>query len=169
MDSPTFQAEQAERGYTFLAESVRRRQTFPRQEVEAALQRYFAVAEASSASGDWNAWADLFTEDAIYIEHAYGIMRGREEVRAWVISATGAQPSDLHVTDEWHMIDNDLCVVYASNWKAAPDGGQPFGFNAVAILCYAGDGTWCYEEDLYNAVEAGAVLKAHAAARDAAA
>ena len=46
-----------------------------------------------------------------------------------------------------------------------PVSGLPFQFNAVAVLCYAGNGKWCYEEDLYNAAEAERVMTAHAGAR----
>ena len=168
MSSTSFAAEVPERGYEFRASEVRRRQSFPRAEVEAALARYFVLADEAAKTGDWHAWADLFTDDAIYIEHAFGILRGREGIRDWVTAVTGAAPSDLRMTDEWHVIDNDLCIVYASNWRSAPDGGDPYRFNAVAILCYAGDGRWCYEEDLYNALEAKQVMQAHAAANGAA-
>lgn len=165
MPSANYIAEQRERGLVFLAEEVRRKQSFPRAEVEAALEKYFVLASQAALTGDWNPWADQFTEDAIYIEHSYGILRGQESVRAWVTDVTGATPTDLEMVDEWHVIDNDLCVVYASNRHPAPDGGEPFQFNAVAILCYAGDGKWCYEEDIYNAVEAEQVMKTFAAAK----
>ncbi|WP_162527111.1 nuclear transport factor 2 family protein [Sphingomonas solaris] len=168
MNTPAFTAETSERGYRFLAAEVRRPQQFPREEVEAALARYFALAGEAAETGDWNAWADLFTEDAVYIEHAFGILRGREGIRAWVTAVTGAKPTDLRMTDEWHVIDNDLCIVYASNWRADPAGGDPYQFNAVAMLCYAGNGQWCYEEDVYNALEAQQVMQAHAAAKSAA-
>jgi ketosteroid isomerase-like protein len=166
MSSGSFKAEQAERGLTFLAADVRRKQVFPREEVEAALKNYFDVAGRSALSGEWDAWADLFTEDVIYVEHAYGILRGREGIREWVNAVNGSTPTDLQMIDEWHIIDNDLCVVYASNLRPAPDGGAPFQFSATAVLCYAGDGKWCYEEDLYNASEAERVMTAHAVTRE---
>lgn len=165
MTSTKLEGDVPERGYRFLAREVRRAQAFQRQEVEAALVRYFDLAGKAATSGDWNAWADLFTEDAVYVEHAYGIFRGREAIRNWVTTVTGAAPTELRMSAEWHVIDNDLCIVYASNWKPAPDGGTPYQFNAVAILCYAGEGKWCYEEDLYNAVEAKQVMESHASAR----
>ena len=154
-----------ERGFKFLAAEVRRAQRFPRGEVEAALQNYFLLAADAAKTGDWNAWADRFTEDAIYTEHSFGTFRGRAAIRNWVMTTTGGKPTDLRMTGEWHVIDNDLCVVYASNWRPAPDGGEPYGFNAVAILCYAGDGQWCYEEDIYNEAEAKSVTQALAAAK----
>ena len=151
-----------------MAGAVRRKRSFPRQEVEAALQRYFTLANAAAVSGDWNAWADIFTEDALYVEHDFGVFRGRQGIRDWVTTVTQGKPTDLRMDDGWHVIDNDLCVVYAPNWRPAPDGGARYVFNAVAILCYAGDGQWCYEEDIYNSGEAARVGQALAAASKAA-
>ncbi len=119
-----------ERGFRFLANEVRRDRQFPRTEVEEALRTYFEVAERSTATGEWDAWADLYTEDAVYVEHSFGVIRGREAIRAWVKSATNSQPMDLHIAVDWYLIDNDLCVVYTPQQKAAPDGGDPYQFIA---------------------------------------
>lgn len=163
MQIPNFEAETPERGYTCLVDSVRRPRTFPRAEVEAAIERYFELANIATKTGDWNAWADLFTEDAIYVEHAFGIVRGREGIRAWVAAATGSRPSELKIVCGRYVIENDLCFVYTPNQKPASDGGRPFQFNAISIFCYAGDGKWCYEEDVYNPLEAKRVREGYEA------
>lgn len=148
-----YAAELPERGFEYLGDTVRRSGSFPREEVEAALERYFELVAEARVTGDWNAWADIFTEDAIYIEQSYGILRGREQIRAWVCTVTEGKPMDLHMDMGWNMIDNDRRVVYSPNWWAAPDGGQRYVVNPLAILCYAGDGKWCYEEDVCNVGE----------------
>ena len=51
---------------------------FSRDELEQALAHYTGVVEECTRSGDWGPFADLFTEDCTYIEHAYGIFEGRE-------------------------------------------------------------------------------------------
>lgn len=139
-----------ERGYSFLGNEVRRPGPFPRAEVEAALDRYFELAKVGTETGNWNPWADLFTEDAIYVEHSMGVMRGREEIRRWVMTATGGQPMSTIVAPDWYVIDNDLVVVYTLNQRPAPDGGDPYQFIGISPFCYAGDGLWCYEEDVTN-------------------
>ena len=58
--------------------------TWPRSEIEEAFEEYQRRAAASGASGDWRPWADLFTEDADYIEHLYGTMHGRDEIYRWI-------------------------------------------------------------------------------------
>ena len=54
---------------------------FTRAELEEAFRTYW---RAGAVGEDWDAWADLFTEDCRYFEHFYGPMRGRETVRAWI-------------------------------------------------------------------------------------
>ena len=165
-ETASFVAETPERGHTFLGDEVRRGRQFDRVEVEAALQRYQDVAARAAASGDWNEWADMFTEDAVYVEHHFGIMRGRETLRAWITSTMQGPTTDLVFPVLWHLIDNDLVFIYCPNRYVAPDGGAPFQFVCGTVLCYAGDGQWCYEEDIYNVVEAGRVAELYARCKD---
>ena len=150
MTHPGAQGEIPQRGYSFLAAAVRRPGPFPREEVEAALTRYFELAAHGTTTGDWIPWADLFTEDAIYVEHSMGILRGREAIRRWVTTVTGGVPMATKVAPDWYLIENDLCVVYTLNQRPAPDGGDPYQFIGLSPFCYAGDGLWCYEEDITN-------------------
>jgi hypothetical protein len=53
---------------------------WPRSEIESAFIEYQQRAATAGASADWRAWADLFTEDATYIEHHYGTVTGREAI-----------------------------------------------------------------------------------------
>jgi hypothetical protein len=142
--------EVPERGYSFLGGLVRRPGPFPREEVEAALKTYFELAKVGTETGNWDPWADLFTEDAIYVEHSMGIMRGREAIRAWVKSSTGEKPMATIVAPDWYLIENDLVIVYTLNMRPAPDGGDPYQFVGMSPFVYAGDGKWSYEEDVTN-------------------
>ena len=55
--------------------------TFDRDELESAFRTYWRTGAVGE---DWDAWANLFTEDCTYFEHYYGSMQGREAVRAWI-------------------------------------------------------------------------------------
>jgi len=48
-----------------------------REELEDAFAEYQRVALVAGTTGDWDAWADGFTEAATYIEHPYGTPGGR--------------------------------------------------------------------------------------------
>jgi len=128
---------------------------FPRSEVESAFRHFIAVGD----SGDWNAWADLHSEDGVWVEHHLGTFRGREAIRKGIV-AVMAQAPPMEFPVEWSMIDGDRVVFYP--WQVFPDasgGAEEFRFGCVTILEYAGNGLWSYQEDLYNPNEAGDVMK----------
>ena len=125
-----------------------------RDEVEREFQRFVE----RGAANDWSAWADQFTDDALYIEHAMGTFRGREAIRDW-ITATMASVSGMTFPVEWHVIDGNRVIMYCWN-VFEPLAGMTgeYRFAVITILEYAGDGKWSSEEDVYNEKEADAVL-----------
>ena len=128
--------------------------TFPRDEVDAEFQRYLARGGAD----DWSAWADQFTEDAHYVEHAMGTFDGREAIRAW-ITETMAAVSGMSFPVDWYVIDGNRVISYVWNvFDPLPGMAGEYKFAVVSILHYAGDGQWSYQEDVYNEKEAEVVL-----------
>ena len=79
--------------------------TWDRAELQAADDRFIEVANQSAAQGQWGPWAEMFTEDAEYVEHHYGTFHGRAEILAW-ISATMAQWPNNEMT----MFPHDWCL-----------------------------------------------------------
>ena len=125
-----------------------------RDELEEAFANYQAVALAAGTSGDWNPWADLFTEDATYIEAHYGRFGGREAIRRWITTTMAEYPNNEmpHFPIDWHLIDEDRAWVVCKVWNRMQDPGdgsihQEYNFT---LLKYAGGGKWSYEEDIYN-------------------
>jgi hypothetical protein len=47
-------------------------QRWSREELERAHRHYVDTAARCAASGQWRPWADLFTDDAVYLEHTFG-------------------------------------------------------------------------------------------------
>ncbi len=127
---------------------------FSRAELEAAFANFQETALEAGTSGDWARWADLFTEDATYIEHLYGKLGGREAIRNWICKTMSETPNDQmkYFPVEWYMIDEEKGWVVAQVWNRMVDPGdgslhQAYNFT---LLKYAGDGKWSYEEDIYN-------------------
>jgi hypothetical protein len=125
-----------------------------RDELERAFTEYQSVVERAGVSGDWNSWADLFTEDATYVEHLFGRFQGREEIRRWITETMGSFPGNEMplFPVEWYVIDDDRGWVVCQVWNRMADPGdgsihQAYNFT---LLKYAGDGLWSYEEDIYN-------------------
>ncbi len=129
--------------------------SFSRSEVEEAFHHIVAVGD----SGDWNAWADLHSEDGIWVEHHLGTQKGREAIRKTIVEVMKpVQMMEFPV--EWYVIDGNRVVFYP--WQVFPDpkgGSEVYRFGCVTIFEYAGDGLFSYQEDLYNPREAEVVIK----------
>jgi hypothetical protein len=126
-----------------------------RKEVEEAYHNFVAVGD----SGDWSAWADLHTQDGVWIEHAFGEIRGREAIRKTIIRVMEPVPMMIFPV-EWYMIEGRRVVYYP--WQVMPDpkgGDAVYRFGCITILEYAGNGEFSLQEDLYNPREGEAVIK----------
>ena len=126
-----------------------------RSEIEAAYHHFVATGD----SQDWDAWADLHSEDGVWVEHHLGTFHGRETIRSEIkkVMAT-APPMEFPV--EWYANDGNSVVFYP--WQVFPDtqgGSEVYRFGCVTILEYAGSGLWSYQEDLYNPHEGETVVK----------
>lgn len=137
---------------------------FTRDEIEEAFARFQEVAADAGRTGNWNPWADLFTDDATYVEHMYGEMHGREEIRAWITETMATYPGDEMdaFPVEWYVVDEQrgwvvMCVW--NNMRALPDG-EVMGAANFTLLKYAGGGQWSYEENVYNPARFGEMLRA---------
>jgi hypothetical protein len=119
-----------------------------RAEVEAAFKRYLQLG---AFERNWNAWADLFTEDAHYYEVQYGTFRGREAIRKWITTTMAGVPDMYFPPPKWVMIDGDRVAFCIDNVYPNPKepSGPPIGFPTFTVLQYR-DGLWCSEEDYYD-------------------
>src|SRR5215475_3216730 len=136
--------------------------TFSRDELEQAFRKYW---QTGAVGEKWDDWADLFTEDADYVEHVLGNMKGREAIRAW-IKPIMAQFGELYTAYEWHMLDEATgrVVVAMQNRRDHPSGQGTIDFPGVTVLQYAGDGLWCLEEDYWAVPRAHATVDEYAEA-----
>ena len=128
---------------------------FSRSEVEEAYLNFVAVGD----SGDWNAWADLHSEDGVWVEHHLGRFEGREAIRAAILKVMQPVPMMIFPV-EWRVIEGNRVVYYP--WQVMPDpkgGDEVYRFGCITILEYAGNGLFSYQEDLYNPREGQEVIK----------
>lgn len=132
----------------------------PREEVEREFAAYRARGAAAVASGDWNPWADQFTEDARYYEHHFGRFNGQAAIREWITGVMKPFPT-MEFPLKVATINGNRVSAIIPNVLPDPAGGDAyFGFDVNVVLHYAGDGRWSYEEDVYNPQEAQRVINA---------
>ncbi len=134
-----------------------------REELEEAFQTYQETALKAGVSGDWQEWANMFTEDATYIEHHYGEFGGREAIYKWIQTAM-SEPINREMKFfpiDWYTIDEDRGWIVAKVWNrmADPGDGSIHQEHNITILHYAGNMKWSYEEDVYNPAHFGKMIK----------
>lgn len=130
----------------------------PREEVERELHLYRERGNKAVATGDWNQWADQFTDDANYLEHHYGRFAGQAAIREWINGVMQPFPS-MEFPIVWHSIEGNRVCALIPNVLPDPKGGPDgYGFDVNVILHYAGNGKWAYEEDVYNPKDAERVI-----------
>ena len=123
----------------------------PRHEVEAAVAAYRELRQRiEDGAATWVDLADLFTDDAVYIDPAWGRIQGRDAIAEFLVeSMTGLD--DWSFPIELTAIEGDTVMV--KWWQVLPgtrpDGGR-WVQSGVSTLHYAGDGRFDYEEDLLN-------------------
>ena len=125
-----------------------------REELEEAFAAYQQDVIEVGKTWDWSSYADHFTEDAKYVEHALGNMEGRENIREWIVTTMNMFPGSEMPSYpvEWYSIDADKGWVIFKNINTMkdPGDGSVHGAAVITVLEYAGDGKWSYEEDAYN-------------------
>ncbi|CAB1367624.1 nuclear transport factor 2 family protein [Denitratisoma oestradiolicum] len=125
---------------------------FTEAELRAAFDIYNDARRRSQETGDWNIWANIFTEDAHYIEHAYGEMHGREEIRKWICDVMKPYPH-MRFPQSWKVFDTetDAIVFCCLNTFPMDDPkDNRFQFPNWCRVVYAGNGLFSSEEDIYN-------------------
>ncbi len=128
--------------------------TFSAAEIAAAYAALHERVQTYADSGDWSDFALNFTEDAEYVEHAFGTFRGREEIRAWSVRTMTSFPGGVMTGFPlaWQVVDEPtsrlICEV--RNLMPDPGDGSVHEESNLTIMTYAGDGLFRREEDVYN-------------------
>ncbi len=123
-------------------------------EIEQAFAAYQSTVAEIAQTGEWSRFADMFTHDATYEEHAYGTFTGREQIRGWVVETMTSFPGNTMSSFPiaWHVVESSTSRVICEVRNLMPDPGDGSAHEAsnLTILTYAGDGLWSREEDVYN-------------------
>ncbi len=122
--------------------------------LQSAFDRYLAKVEEICETKDWSAFADMFTEDATYSEHAYGEFTGREEIRPWIIKTMTTFPGSemIGFPPAWSVLDapTNRVICDIRNIMRDPGDGSVHEASNITILTFDDDGNLIREEDIYN-------------------
>jgi ketosteroid isomerase-like protein len=131
------------------------------QEGLAAYKKLVAVRdEIDEGKKPWSAMADLFTEDAAYIDPAWGRYDGREEIRAFFErSMAGLTGYGWETPEHWTMADGHRVVSQWDQVMGRKEDGTPWAVAGLSILYYARDGLFCYSHDMLNMQHVNQMLR----------
>ncbi|MCL2612482.1 MAG: nuclear transport factor 2 family protein [Nocardioidaceae bacterium] len=127
---------------------------FDAAEITDAYAGFHARVAGFVESGDWSGYADLFTPDATYVEHAMGTFRGRDEIRAWAMRTMTSYPGRVMTGFPlaWQVVDAEAARLVCEVRNPMPDPGDGTVLEEpnITIMTYAGGGLFSREEDVYN-------------------
>jgi len=132
---------------------------FPAEEIRATYERYVATRDRIEAGElPWDALAGFFTEDATFIDPAWGRIEGRSEIEKFLVESM-AGLDDWSFPHQWAMVGEDRVV---ARWMNRLPGRRPDGSHyevpGYSLMIYAGGGRFSYEEDTLNMVHVAEVM-----------
>lgn len=134
--------------------------SFAKEEIEAAYARYLEARRRVEAGElGWDALADFFTDDATFIDPAWGRVEGIDAIRRFLVESM-AGLDDWSFPHEWTAVEGERLV--AKWWNRLPGqrpDGSHFEAPGLSIMVYAGEGRFRYEEDLLNMVHVAELIR----------
>ena len=134
--------------------STTERDTALETEARATYARYVeARGRVEAGEAPWSSLGEFFTEDAVFIDPAWGRTQGRDALLPF-LEESMAGLDDWTFPEAWTMVEGNRIVSFW--WNRLPGtrpDGRPIQAPGVSILHYAGDGRFSYELDVLNMAE----------------
>jgi len=132
-----------------------------RSEVEAAVATYLEHREAlDRGEAEWGTVARFFTDDAVFIDAAWGRHDGPEAIATMMTAAMAGLDGFSYPTDVVAIEGDDVLIAWRQVVAGLELDGRPLEHTGVTILRYAGEGKFSFEEDLMNVAKVGTDLMA---------
>lgn len=133
--------------------------SYPAAEVRAAVDAWLATRQRiEDGEAGWSALAEHFTDDAVFVDPAWGRVEGLEAMRTTVFGDAMDGLEDWRFPIDFVMVDGDTVVVKWRQVIVGPAGEATQ--SGVSTMVYGGDGRFRYEEDLLNMVHVFEGIKA---------
>ncbi|HIG70440.1 MAG TPA: nuclear transport factor 2 family protein [Myxococcales bacterium] len=116
--------------------------------------------EVDAGRQTWSTLADFFTEDAAYIDPAWGRIEGQDAIRAFFErSMAGLTGHGWSTPEHWTMADGHRLVSQWDQILGEKPNGEPWSVAGLSILYYVGDGHFCYSHDMLNMTHIGETMR----------
>lgn len=120
------------------------------REALATYRRYIDLrGKIVTRGGGWDELAAFFTEDAVFIDPAWGRVEGREAIREF-LRASMQGLDDWSFPESWTTVDGHRVVTMWEQRIGREADGMQYTQPGISILYYASGGEFCYELDLLN-------------------
>ena len=131
-------------------------------EAIAAYRRFVATRdEIDEGKKQWSVLADFFTEDAAYIDPAWGRVESREGIRDFFEkSMKGLTGHGWSTVENWTQCSGARLISQWDQILGHQEDGTPWLVPGLSILYYAGDGLFCYSHDMLNMTHIGQTMQA---------
>ena len=114
---------------------------FTRDELAEAFAKFEQTVARAAETRDWDPWVEQYSPDVVYVEHAAGTMRGREEVRAWIWKTMETFPGSYMTAfpSLWTVIDEPTgrVICELDNPMRDPGDGTIISATNISIVTYA--------------------------------
>ena len=134
--------------------------SFSREEILATYDRYVATRDRVEAGElPWQALADFFTDDATFVDPAWGRVQGRAGIEKF-LQESMAGLEGWTFPREWTAVEgNRLVSAWQNRLPGERPDGTPWQALGLSILEYAGDGRFSSEVDVLNMVEVTELIR----------
>ncbi|OUS96275.1 nuclear transport factor 2 family protein [Rhodococcus sp. NCIMB 12038] len=139
-----------------------------KDEIEQAVLDFVEDSTTTWVSGDIEAWANWYTDDAVFRDLGFGYdgeeeLRGREAIFQYYRKVRDGFPGGQvqYYPCPWYMIDEERALVVLE-WRCRmtdPGDGSIHEEPCYSRLTYGGNRQWSFEEDIYNPVRMGAMIE----------
>jgi hypothetical protein len=131
------------------------------QESLETYERFVATRnEIDEGAKPWSVLADFFTEDAAYIDPAWGRIEGRESIREFFLaSMAGLTGYGWSTPENWTMAQGHRLVSQWDQILGEREDGSPWLVPGLSILYYAENGLFCYSHDMLNMTHIGQTMR----------
>ncbi len=130
-------------------------------EIEATVREYLETRAAIERKElDWTALRRFFTDDAVYIDPAWGRVEGIDAIAHFFDESMRGLEDWQFPIEGWAVIGDGLVLVkWTQILPAGPDGIRPRQ-SGLSTLRYAGNGKFDYDEDILNMAHVNEDLRA---------